>query len=183
MSFTNTHSNCIKDYIRSIPDFPKTGIVFRDVTTLFKDPRALKIAVDQLPQPWTGEKIEKVAGLEARGFVIGGAIAHQISAGFVLIRKRGKLPGLSISQAYELEYGSEVMEIHEDAVDPGEKVLLVDDLLATGGTAIAGVQLLEQLGAEIVGCAFIINLPDLGGQKHLEEMGMRVHFLCAFEGD
>ena len=176
-----THSQ-ITDYIRAIPDFPKPGIMFRDVTTLFKEPRGLRMAVDQLLHPWTGEQIEKVAGLEARGFVIGGAVAHQISAGFVLIRKRGKLPGPVLSQAYELEYGSEVMEIHEDAVNAGERVLVVDDLLATGGTAVAGIQLLEKLGAEIAGCAFIINLPDLGGRKRLEDMGMRVHCLCDFAG-
>ncbi len=182
MSEGNENSTQIKDRIRAIPDFPKPGIMFRDVTTLFQDPRGLRMAVDQLLHPWTGDRIEKVAGLEARGFVIGGAVAHQISAGFVLIRKRGKLPGPSLSQAYELEYGSGAMEIHEDAVAAGERVLLVDDLLATGGTAVAGIQLLERLGAEIEGCAFVINLPGLGGRKRLEDMGMRVHCLCEFEG-
>ncbi|MCY3879181.1 MAG: adenine phosphoribosyltransferase [Rhodobacteraceae bacterium] len=176
-------ANDIKDYIRTIPDFPKPGIMFRDVTTLFKQPRGLRIAVDQLLHPWSGSQIEKVAALEARGFVIGGAVAHQISAGFVLIRKRGKLPGRTLSESYELEYGSEIMEIHDDAVMAGEKVLLVDDLLATGGTAIAGIHLLERLGAEIAGCAFIINLPALGGRQRLEEMGMQVHCLCEFDGD
>ena len=175
--------NQIKSYIRTIPDFPKPGIMFRDVTTLFKDPRGLRIAVDQLLYPWAGDQIEKVAGLEARGFVIGGAVAHQISAGFVLIRKRGKLPGAVLDEAYELEYGSEVMEVHEDAVLPGERVLLVDDLLATGGTAVAGIHLLERLGAEIAGCAFVINLPALGGKQKLKQMGMQVHCLCEFEGD
>ncbi len=173
----------IADYVRTIPDFPVPGIMFRDVTTLFKDPRGLRMAVDQLLLPWQGTQIDKVAGLEARGFVIGGAVAHQISAGFVLIRKQGKLPSTTLSESYELEYGSEIMEIHDDSVLPGEKVLVVDDLLATGGTAVAGIRLLERLGADIAGCAFVINLPDLGGQKRLANLGMRVHCLCEFEGD
>ena len=173
----------IKDYVRAIPDFPVPGIMFRDVTTLFKDPRGLRMAVDQLLLPWQGTQIDKVAGLEARGFVIGGAVAHQISAGFVLVRKQGKLPSTTLAESYELEYGSEVMEIHDDSVLPGERVLLVDDLLATGGTAVAGIRLLERLGADIAGCAFVINLPDLGGQRRLADLGMRVHCLCEFEGD
>ena len=173
----------VKDFVRTIPDFPKPGIQFRDVTTLFKDARGLRMAVDQLLHPYSGEKIDKVAALEARGFVIGGAIAHQISAGFALIRKKGKLPGPTLAESYELEYGSEVMEIHDDAVSAGERVLLIDDLLATGGTAAAGISLLERLGAEIVGCAFIIDLPELGGRKKLENLGYQVHFLCEFEGD
>ncbi len=173
----------LKAYIRTIPDFPKPGIQFRDVTTLFRDPRGLRMAVDRLLLPYSGQRIDKVAALEARGFVIGGALAHQISAGFVLIRKKGKLPGPAISESYELEYGSETMEIHDDAIAAGERVLLVDDLLATGGTAVAGITLLERLGADIVGCAFVIDLPGLGGCKRLEEMGYPVHWLCQFEGD
>ena len=173
----------VKDFVRTIPDFPKPGIQFRDVTTLFMDARGLRMAVDQLLHPYSGEKIDKVAALEARGFVIGGAIAHQISAGFVLIRKKGKLPGPTLAESYELEYGSEVMEIHDDAVSAGERVLLIDDLLATGGTAAAGISLLERLGAEIVGCAFVIDLPELGGRRKLENLGYQVHFLCEFEGD
>ena len=171
----------VRDYIRNIPDFPKEGIQFKDVTTLFNDPRGFRIAVDQLIHPFSGEQIDKVAGLEARGFVIAGAIAHQLSAGFVPIRKQGKLPGETISEPYELEYGEEVMEIHTDALQAGDKVLVVDDLLATGGTAEAGIRLLERLGADIVGCAFIINLVALNGQKKLEELGMRTHFLCNFD--
>ena len=173
----------VKEFVRTIPDFPKPGIQFRDVTTLFGDARGLRMAVDQLLHPYSGEKIDKVAALEARGFVIGGAIAHQISAGFVLIRKAGKLPGPAIGEDYELEYGSATMEIHDDAVQPGERVLLVDDLLATGGTAAAGISLLERLGAEIVGCAFVIDLPDLGGRARLSRLGYQVHCLCEFEGD
>ena len=172
----------VKDYIRSIPDFPHPGIVFRDVTTLFADARGFRMAVDQLLAPYAGMRIDKVVGLEARGFILGGAVAHQLTTGFVPIRKKGKLPGQTISQAYTLEYGEAVVEVHDDALAPGEKVLLVDDLLATGGTAEAGIRLIERLGAEVVGCAFVVDLPDLGGRKRLEAMGMDVHALCQFEG-
>ncbi|MDE3080410.1 MAG: adenine phosphoribosyltransferase [Paracoccaceae bacterium] len=172
----------VKDYIRTIADFPHEGILFRDVTTLFADARGFRMAIDQLVQPYAGQRIDKVAALEARGFILGGAIAHQLSRGFVPIRKKGKLPGATIAQDYKLEYGEAIMEIHDDALKPGEKVLLVDDLLATGGTAEAGIRLIERLGAEVVGCAFVVDLPDLGGRDRLEAMGMNVHALCAFEG-
>ena len=172
----------VKDYIRTIADFPHDGILFRDVTTLFADPRGFRIAVDQMLESYVGQKIDKVVGLEARGFILGGAIAHQLSAGFVPIRKKGKLPGATISQGYSLEYGEAIVELHQDAVLPGEKILLVDDLLATGGTAAAGIALLERLGAEIVSCAFIVELPALGGRAKLEAMGMDLHALCAFDG-
>ena len=173
----------VQDYIRTIPDFPHDGIMFRDVTTLFADPRGFRIAIDQLLHPYAGQPIDKVVGLEARGFILGGAIAHQLSLGFVPIRKKGKLPGKTISQAYTLEYAEAVVEVHDDALQPGERVLLVDDLLATGGTAEAGIKLIEQLGASVMGCAFVVDLPDLGGRKKLEGMGMEVHALCAFDGD
>ncbi len=172
----------VKDYIRTIVDFPHEGILFRDVTTLFADPRGFRMAVDQMLHPYTGQPIDKVVGLEARGFILGGAIAHQLATGFVPIRKKGKLPGTTISQDYRLEYGEAVVEIHDDAIQPGERILMVDDLLATGGTAGAGIKLIERLGGVIVGCAFIIDLPELGGRARLEEMGMDVHALCAFEG-
>lgn len=172
----------IKDYIRTIVDFPHEGIMFRDVTTLFADPRGFRMAVDQLLLPYSGMRFDKVVGLEARGFILGGAVAHQLSAGFVPIRKKGKLPGKVISEAYSLEYGEAVVEIHDDAIQPGEKVLVVDDLLATGGTAEAGIKLVERLGGEIIGCAFVIDLPDLGGRQRLETMGMDVHALCEFDG-
>ncbi|MDE3121092.1 MAG: adenine phosphoribosyltransferase [Paracoccaceae bacterium] len=172
----------VKDYIRTIADFPHEGILFRDVTTLFADARGFRMAIDQLVQPYAGQRIDKVAALEGRGFILGGAIAHQLSRGFVPIRKKGKLPGATIAQDYKLEYGEAIMEIHDDALKPGEKVLLVDDLLATGGTAEAGIRLIERLGAEVVGCAFVVDLPDLGGRDRLEAMGMNVHALCAFEG-
>ena len=172
----------VKDYIRTIADFPHEGIMFRDVTTLFADPRGFRMAIDQLLHPWAGQQIDKVVGLEARGLILGGAIAHQLSKGFVPIRKKGKLPGQTISQAYQLEYGEAVMEMHEDAIQPGEKVLIVDDLLATGGTARAGIQLIERVGGDIVGLSFIVDLPELGGRKLLESLGMNVNVLCEFEG-
>ena len=172
----------VRDYIRTIPDFPHEGILFRDVTTLFGDPRGFRMAIDLLLHPYSGMRIDKVAALEARGFILGGAIAHQLSVGFVPIRKKGKLPWKTIAESYTLEYGEAIVEVHEDAIKPGEQVLLVDDLLATGGTAEAGIRLIERLGAEVVGCAFVVDLPDLGGRKRLEAMGMEVHALCAFEG-
>ena len=172
----------VKDYIRTIVDFPHEGIMFRDVTTLFADPRGFRMAIDQMLHPYAGQRIDKVVGLEARGFILGGAIAHQLSVGFVPVRKKGKLPGTTISQEYTLEYGEAIVEIHDDAIEAGEKVLVVDDLLATGGTAAAGISLIERLGGEIMSCAFIIDLPDLGGRKVLEDMGMDVHALCAYEG-
>jgi len=156
--------------------------MFRDVTTLFGDPRGFRMAIDQLLHPYAGEQIDKVVGLEARGFIIGGAIAHQLSKGFVPIRKKGKLPGKTIEQEYSLEYGQAVMEVHEDAIQPGEKILMVDDLLATGGTAEAGIKLIERMGGIVLSSAFIIDLPELGGRKKLEDMGMDVHILCDFEG-
>ena len=172
----------VKDYIRTIVDFPHEGILFRDVTTLFADARGFRMAIDQLLSPYAGLAIDKVAGLEARGFILGGAVAHQLSKGFVPIRKKGKLPGRTIAQSYTLEYGEAVIEVHDDALPPGEKVLLVDDLLATGGTAEAGIRLIERLGGQVIGCAFVVDLPELGGRKRLEAMGMDVHALCAFDG-
>ena len=175
-------SRTVKDYVRSIHDFPHEGIIFRDVTTLFADARGFRMAVDQILHAYAGTRIDKVVGLEARGFILGGAVAHQLSTGFVPIRKKGKLLGTVISEAYQLEYGEAIMEIHDDALKPGEKVLIVDDLLATGGTAAAAITLCRRLGAEVIGCAFVIDLPELGGRKVLEGMDMPVHALCEFEG-
>ncbi len=172
----------VKDYIRTIVDFPHEGIMFRDVTTLFADPRGFRMAIDQMLHPYAGQRIDKVVGLEARGFILGGAIAHQLGTGFVPIRKKGKLPGTVISQDYKLEYGEAIVEIHDDAIQAGETILLVDDLLATGGTAEAGISLIERLGGKILGCAFIVDLPELGGRALLENMGMDVHILCEFDG-
>ena len=172
----------VRDYIRTIVDFPHEGVMFRDVTTLFGDPRGFRMAVDQLLHPYAGQRIDKVAGLEARGFILGGAVAHQLGCGFVPIRKKGKLPGAVISESYTLEYGEAVVELHDDAIAAGESVLMVDDLLATGGTAEAGIRLVERLGGQVIGCAFVVDLPDLGGRKRLAGLGMDVHALCAFEG-
>jgi adenine phosphoribosyltransferase len=172
----------VKDYIRTIVDFPHDGIMFRDVTTLFADPRGFRMCIDQMLHPYAGAPIDKVVGLEARGFILGGAIAHQLGTGFVPIRKKGKLPGTTISQDYKLEYGEAIVEIHDDAIEAGERILVVDDLLATGGTAEAGITLIERLGGDIVGCSFIVDLPELGGRKKLESMHMDVQVLCEFEG-
>ena len=172
----------LKDTIRTIPDYPKSGIQFRDVTTLLGDARAFRRAVDELVQPWAGQKIDKVAGIEARGFILGGAVAHQISAGFVPIRKAGKLPHETVRIAYSLEYGVDEMEMHRDAIAPGEKVLLIDDLIATGGTAEAAVKLMQEIGADVVAACFVIDLPDLGGARRIEALGVPVHTLVAFEG-
>ena len=172
----------IRDSIRTIPDYPKPGILFRDVTTLFGDARAFRAAIDQLVQPWAGQKIDKVAGIEARGFILGGAVAHQLSIGFAPVRKRGKLPHQTLLEEYELEYGTDAVEIHIDAVEEGDKVLLVDDLIATGGTAEAAINLLRRAGATVLGAAFIVDLPDLGGAKRIESLDVPVQALVAFEG-
>jgi len=172
----------LKAAIRSIPDFPKPGIMFRDVTTLIGDARAFRVAIDQMVQPWAGAKIDKVAGTEARGFILGGAVAHQLSVGFVPVRKQGKLPWRRLSEEYQLEYGTDTIEIHSDAVREGDRVLLVDDLIATGGTAEASVKLLQRAGATVVGATFIIDLPDLGGAKRIEALGVPVSALVSFDG-
>jgi len=173
----------IEQFIRTIPDYPKEGIQFRDVTTLFQDPRGFRMAIDMLLHPFAGQTIDKVAALEARGFILGGAIAHQLSVGFIPIRKKGKLPGDTMEEQYTLEYGEATMELHTDAFNKGERVLLVDDLIATGGTCEAGIKLIERAGATLVGCAFVIDLPALGGRKLVESMGVEVHTLCEFDGD
>ena len=172
----------VKDYIRTIVDFPHEGIMFRDVTTLFADPRGFRMCIDQMLHPYAGQPIDKVIGLEARGFILGGAIAHQLGTGFVPVRKKGKLPGTTISQDYKLEYGEAIVEIHDDAIEAGERILVVDDLLATGGTAEAGIKLIERLGGDIIGCSFIVDLPELGGRKKLQSMNIDVQVLCEFDG-
>ncbi|MEZ5763470.1 MAG: adenine phosphoribosyltransferase [Xanthobacteraceae bacterium] len=172
----------LKSAIRSIPDYPKPGIMFRDITTLLGDARAFRRAVDQLVHPWAGSKVDKVAGIEARGFILGGAVAHQVSAGFVPIRKKGKLPHTTVRIAYSLEYGVDEMEMHEDAVKKGERVILVDDLIATGGTAEGAVKPLRQMGADVVAACFVIDLPELGGADKLRKMDVPVRTLMAFDG-
>jgi len=172
----------LKASIRSIPDYPQPGIIFRDITTLLGDARAFRRSVDELVHPYAGRKVDKIAGIEARGFILGGAVAHQLSAGFVPIRKKGKLPHETVRVAYSLEYGLDEMEMHRDAVKAGEHVILVDDLIATGGTATAAASLLRQMGAEILAACFVVDLPDLGGRAKLEALGIDVRTLVAFEG-
>jgi adenine phosphoribosyltransferase len=172
----------LADTIRSIPDYPKKGIIFRDITTLLGDARAFRRSVDELVHPFAGAKIDKVAGIEARGFILGGAIAHQLSAGFVPIRKKGKLPHATIRVAYSLEYGVDEMEMHKDGVLRGERVILVDDLIATGGTAEGAVKLLNSLGAEVVAACFVIDLPELGGADKIRKLGVPVRTLVQFDG-
>jgi adenine phosphoribosyltransferase len=172
----------LADTIRTIADHPKPGIMFRDITTLLGDARAFRRAVDELVQPFAGMKIDKVAGIEARGFILGGAVAHQLSAGFIPLRKKGKLPHLTVSMEYALEYGVDHMEMHHDAVLAGERVLLIDDLIATGGTAEAAVKLLRGAGAEVVAACFVVDLPELKGADRLRAMGVEVSTLIDFAG-
>ena len=181
MSSADVESD-LRDAIRSIPDYPKPGIIFRDITTLLGNARAFRRAVDELVQPWAGMKIDKIAGIEARGFILGGAVAHQVSAGFVPIRKKGKLPHKRVSVTYALEYGEDEIEMHADALVAGERVVLVDDLIATGGTAEAAVKLLRQLDGEVVAACFVIDLPALGGAEKLRKLGVPVQTLMSFEG-
>lgn len=176
-------SESIKSRVRTIPNHPAPGIMFRDITTLLNDAYGFRKVVDELVQPYAGLPIDRVAGIEARGFILGGAVAHQLSVGFVPVRKKGKLPWRTIGRDYALEYGTDRVEMHEDAVKPGDEVLLVDDLIATGGTAEAAIRLLREAGAEVVGCSFVIDLPDLGGRERIEAMGVKILTLCAFEGE
>jgi len=172
----------LKTAIRTIPDYPKPGIMFRDITTLLGDPRAFRQAVDELVQPFAGRKIDKIAGIEARGFILGGAVAHQLSVGFIPIRKKGKLPHKTVAVEYALEYGTDVVEMHLDACAAGEKVMLIDDLIATGGTALAAIELLKQVGAEVAAAGFVIDLPELGGADKLRAAGVPVQALIEFAG-
>ena len=173
----------IKSKIRTIPHFPKQGIMFRDITTLLQDAEGFRATIDQIVERYRGVSIDVVVGLEARGFILGGAIAHQLGKGFVPIRKKGKLPGKTESYEYQLEYGTDRVEVHVDSIAPGARVLLVDDLLATGGTAFAGAKLVEKLGGKIMEMVFIVDLPELGGRKKLEKAGYKVFSLCEFEGE
>ncbi len=173
----------IKSLVRTIPNHPKPGIMFRDITTLLKDPVGFRITIQELVNRYLDWGIHKVVGIESRGFILGAPLAYAIGAGFVPIRKPGKLPAATIGHDYELEYGSDRLEIHTDAITPGERVLLVDDLIATGGTALAAVELIDQLGGDLIECAFAISLPDLGGVKSLQARGLDCHVLAEFEGD
>ena len=173
----------IKSLIRTVPHYPKQGVMFRDITTLLKDPVGFRITINEFVHRYTSAKIDKVAAIEARGFIIGSALAFQLGVGFVPIRKKGKLPGKTIGHDYELEYGADRVEMHVDAIASGERVLVVDDLIATGGTAEAAVRLIEKMGGVVVECCFVIDLPDLGGRARLEKLKHEVFTLCAFEGD
>lgn len=172
----------LKSLIRTIPDYPKPGIMFRDVTTLLGDPQGFKATIAQLAEPYRTVPVDAVAGIEARGFILGGAVADRLGCGFIPIRKKGKLPWKTIGQEYTLEYGVDVIEIHEDAIKPGSRILIVDDLIATGGTAEAAVKLVRRSGGTIVAAAFIVDLPELGGVKLLTSHGIDCHALIAFEG-
>lgn len=173
----------IKSLIRTIPHYPKQGVQFRDITTLLKDPLGLKVTIDELYKRYVDQRIDKVVGIESRGFMVGTPLAYRLGVGFVPVRKGGKLPAETLGHDYELEYGSNRVEIHKDAIEKGERVLLVDDLIATGGTAIATAALIEKLGGELVECAFIIDLISLGGRDRLEAKGHKMFALCEFEGE
>lgn len=176
----------IKSLIRTIPDYPKPGIMFRDITTLIKDPLGFRMVIDALTQRYLAAgaaPFDTIAGIEARGFILGGALAYTLGKGFVPVRKKGKLPGEVVRQEYALEYGTDTIEMHKDAIKPGERVLLVDDLLATGGTAIGAATLVEKLGGSVAEIAFIVSLPEVGGEKKLAESGYPMFTLVEFEGE
>lgn len=174
--------NDLKRLVRTIPDYPKPGIMFRDVTTLLGDPQGFKATIAQMTEPYRTKPIDAVAGIEARGFILGGAVADRLGCGFIPIRKKGKLPWKTIGQEYSLEYGVDVIEIHEDAIKKGERILIIDDLIATGGTAEAAVKLVTRTGGHVIGAAFIVDLPELGGAKKLKALGIDCHALMAFDG-
>ena len=173
----------IKSRIRTIPHYPHQGIMFRDITTLLKDPVGLRATIDEIANRYKGKKIDKVVGIESRGFIVGTPVAYQLGVGFVPIRKKGKLPAATIGCDYQLEYGTDRVEIHVDAIQKGDRILLVDDLIATGGTAEAATKLIQDMGGIVVECCFVIDLPDIGGRARLEKLGQKVFALCEFEGD
>jgi adenine phosphoribosyltransferase len=173
----------LKRLIRTVPDYPKPGVMFRDITTLLKDPAGFRATIDALARRYDGRRIAKVAGIESRGFIVGAALAARLGAGFVALRKRGKLPAATVGHEYELEYGVDRIEMHVDAIAADERILLADDLIATGGTAAAAIRLIEGAGARVVECCFVIDLPDLGGRRRLEGLGHAVFALVEFEGD
>ena len=173
----------IKSRIRTIPHYPHDGIMFRDITTLLKDPIGLRATIQEITKRYEGVKIDKVVGIEARGFIVGSPVAYELGVGFVPVRKQNKLPAETVGRDYQLEYGSDRIEIHVDAIQSGDRVLLVDDLIATGGTALAAVNLIQDMGGEVLECCFVIDLPDVGGRARLEVNGQKVFALCEFAGD
>jgi adenine phosphoribosyltransferase len=172
----------IRDQIRTVPNWPAPGVMFRDITPLLQNPKTFRVLIDLFVHRYMDQRIDVIAGIDARGFIIGSVLAYELNRGFVPIRKKGKLPFDTIGEEYELEYGSATVEIHADACKPGDRVLVVDDLVATGGTMMAGVKLLKRLGAEVVECAAIVDLPELGGSKLLKDAGLKTHFVCDFAG-
>ena len=178
-----TREEIIKSKIRSIPDYPKKGIIFRDITTLLNDPEGFRMTIDAFIRRYSKMNIDYIAGIEARGFLIGGAIAYELRKGLVPVRKKGKLPYETVSHEYELEYGTDTIEVHIDAIKKGDRVLIIDDLLATGGTSLAAAALMEKLGGEVVELAFIVDLPDVGGRKKIEKKGYNLFTLVQFEGE
>ena len=173
----------IKSRIRTVPHYPHKGIMFRDITTLLKDPVGLRATIHEIINRYKGIKIDKVAGIESRGFIIGTPVAYELGLGFVPVRKKGKLPAATIGRDYQLEYGTDTLEIHRDAVAPGQRVLIIDDLIATGGTGVAAVNLVRKLGGEVAGFAVVVNLPDIGGSRKLQQLGVNVYWQTEFEGD
>jgi adenine phosphoribosyltransferase len=173
----------IKSRIRTVPDWPKKGIMFRDITTLLKDPVGLKLVMDDFAKRYRNQNIDIVVGIDSRGFILGGCLAYLLGKGFVPVRKKGKLPAETVSESYDLEYGTDTIQIHKDAITKGQNVLIIDDLIATGGTMLAACRLVEKLGGKVVECAFIVDLPDIGGRKKLEAKGYKVYAQCEFEGD
>ena len=173
----------IKSRIRTVPHYPKSGVMFRDITTLLKDATRLQLTVKSLDDHYRNQAIDRVAGIEARGFILGAAVAYELGLGFIPVRKKGKLPAEVVGQDYALEYGTDRIEIHTDAIANGESILLIDDLIATGGTATAACALIQSMGGNVQGCGFVIDLPDLGGRQLLEQLGHSVFSLCEFEGD
>lgn len=172
----------LKSLVRTVPDYPTPGIMFRDVTTLLKDASGFKSCVERLAEPFETAGVEAVIGIEARGFILGGAVADRLGTGFVPFRKKGKLPWSTVEQEYQLEYGTDTIEVHEDGINAGERILIVDDLIATGGTAEAAVRLIGRMGGIAVGAAFVIDLPELGGAGKIRQMGVPCHSLIAFDG-
>ncbi len=176
-------TDTIKASIRTIPDYPKPGIQFRDITTLLENPVALRKTIDTMVHRYMDKKIDWVAGIEARGFIFGTVVAYELNSGFLPVRKAGKLPGDTISESYQLEYGEDSIEIHTGTIKEGDRILLIDDLIATGGTAEAAIKLIRQAGGEVVESCFVIDLPDLGGSQRIRNMGCDCYSLCEFEGD
>jgi adenine phosphoribosyltransferase len=174
--------NYIRDRIRTVPNWPQPGVMFRDITPLLQDPRTLRVLVDLFVHRYMGRDLDLVAGIDARGFILGAIVAYELNLGFVPIRKKGKLPFDTVEESYELEYGSAAVELHADACGPGDRVLLIDDLIATGGTMMAGKRLIERLGAVVVEGAVIVDLPELGGSRRLREAGLVLHTLVDYDG-